>query len=501
MANKGSTEKLDPQPDKRDRLKVSDCIVVHPSGMKTALRGSIVGNFMEWYDFGIYGYLAVTMTQVFTAGMDESAGLLVTLLGFAVSFLVRPLGGMILGPLGDRIGRQRVLFMTMAIMAAATALIGLLPTASQVGLWVIAPLYLLKMLQGFSTGGEYAGATTYVSEFSPDKARGYWSSWLDVGSYMGFAAGAVVVAITTISVGEENMVTWGWRIPFLTAIPLGAIAVYLRMKLPETPSFEAAEEEGEIANPDPQDRFARHNIAGIIRLFWREILIGMALVAGSMTISYTLTSYMPTYLEKTKEIGMSNLEAAMATVPVLVAISFSLPFIGKLSDRIGRRPIFGMACVSTLVLTLPAFWMMHSGETWQVYVALFLVGIPTALYLAMGASALPALFPTASRFGAMGITFNVAVSLFGGTSALISQALVDLTGNSYMPAFYIMFFSVLAGLAVIPMRESAKRPLLGSYPTVSTEEEARELVAGQDTNPYLEHEYMPRVHHERAITK
>ncbi len=183
---------------RKKRLDADDCIVVEPKSIRTAIGGTTVGNFMEWFDFGVYGYLAVTMTTVFTEGMDKQMGLLVTLLGFAVSFLVRPLGGMVLGPLGDKIGRQKVLFFTMATMATATALIGMLPTAAQVGLWVIIPLYILKMIQGFSTGGEYAGATTYVSEFAPDKSRGYWASWLDVGSYLGFAAGAGTVAITSV---------------------------------------------------------------------------------------------------------------------------------------------------------------------------------------------------------------------------------------------------------------------------------------------------------------
>jgi MHS family proline/betaine transporter-like MFS transporter len=179
---------------KQRRFEADDCIVVETKSIRTAIGGTTVGNFMEWFDFGVYGYLALTMRTVFTEGMDEQMGLLVTLFGFAVSFLVRPLGGMVLGPLGDKIGRQKVLFFTMATMATATALIGALPTAAQVGLWVIIPLYLLKMIQGFSTGGEYAGATTYVSEFAPDKSRGYWASWLDVGSYLGFAAGAGTVA-------------------------------------------------------------------------------------------------------------------------------------------------------------------------------------------------------------------------------------------------------------------------------------------------------------------
>ncbi len=475
------------------RLRVDDCIIVHPSGMKTALRGAIVGNFMEWFDFGIYGYLAVTMTVIFTEGMDESTGLLVTLLGFAVSFLVRPLGGMILGPIGDRIGRQRVLFFTMAIMAASTALIGMLPTAGQVGLWVIVPLYLLKMVQGFSTGGEYAGATTYVAEFSPDNRRGFFSSLLDVGSYLGFAAGASIVALTTVVTtsiwGPTAMVDFGWRIPFLTAIPLGAIAIYFRMRIPETPSFEAAAEDEEEVEYEPNHPLYRHGLTGILRYYWREVLIGMAIAAATMSVSYMITSYMPTYLEK--EVGISNLGAAVATVPVLVVLALCLPFIGALSDRIGRRPIYAIAVVSTLVLMLPAFAIMRIGETWAVFVALIMVTIPAAFYLAICASTVPALFPTPSRFSGMGLTWNIAVSLFGGTTPLISQLLIDLTGNAFMPAFYVMFFAVLAGVALIPMRESARRPLFGSVPTVLSVAEAQALVDGQDDNPLIDTGSMP----------
>lgn len=469
-------------------MTVDDVIVVHPSGMKQALTGAIVGNFMEWFDFGIYGYLAVTMHHVFFSGLPDNVGLLVTLLGFAVSFLVRPLGGMVLGPIGDKIGRQKVLFLTMAIMATATALIGMMPTAEQANVWlIIILLYSLKMMQGFSTGGEYAGATTYVSEFSPDKRRGYWSSWLDVGSYLGFAAGASVVGLCTVVLGQETMNDWGWRIPFLMAIPLGAVAIYFRMRIPETPSFEAESES--LTEYDPHDKFARHGIGGIIRLFWREILIGIAIVSASMTISYALTSYMPTYLEK--EMGLTSVQAIMASVPIYAGTAIALPFIGRWSDKVGRKKVYAVSFIGTIILVLPAFWLMHQGTGIHITIALIMVAIPSALSLALGASALPALFPTASRFGAMGLTFNIAVSLFGGTTALISQALIEATGNQYMPAFYITFFAVIALFALIPMRESAQRPLLGSFPTVSSLEEAQALVDGQDNNPDLDPDTMP----------
>jgi len=478
-------------PSDPPRLEVDDVIVVDKKRIRTAIGGTVVGNFMEWFDFGIYGYLAVTLAVVFTADLPDPWGLLVTLLGFAISFLVRPIGGLVLGPLGDKIGRQKVLFFTMAMMAVATALIGVLPTSAQIGLWAIVPLYVLKMVQGFSTGGEYAGATTYVAEFSPDRRRGFWSSWLDLGSYVGFAAGASVVALTTVITqgiwGEDAMVEFGWRIPFLVAIPLGIVAIWFRLKIPETPAYEStAGREDEIS---PDDPLARHGIGGILRHHWREVLIGIAIVAATNTAGYALTSYMPTYLEN--EVGISNLGAAVATVPVLIVMSACLPLIGLLSDRIGRRPVYLIAAGSTLLLMVPAFAVMQIGEEWAVFIALAMVAIPVAFYVAVSASALPALFPTASRFGAMAIAYNVSVSLFGGTTPLFSQGLIELTGNTYMPAFYIMFFAALGAVALLSMRESAGRPLLGSVPTVETVAEAEHVVEHQDEDPRIDTSTMP----------
>ncbi|WP_430591686.1 MFS transporter [Humidisolicoccus flavus] len=474
------------------RLEVDDVLVVKRSKIRTAISGTAVGNFMEWFDFGIYGYLAVTMTAVFTTGFDENVGLLIVLLGFAVSFLVRPFGGMVLGPLGDKIGRQKVLFVTMAMMAVATGLIGMLPTSAAIGGWAIVLLYFLKMVQGFSTGGEYAGASTYVAEFSPDKSRGFWSSFLDVGSYLGFAAGASVVAITTFVsesiAGPTAMVDGAWRIPFLLAIPLGAVAIWFRLRIPETPAYADAEQSGETVH-NADDPLARQGLRGIVRLYWRPLLIAVALVAATNTVSYALTSYMPAYLET--EVGVSNVMAAVATVPVLILLACMLPFIGRLSDKIGRKPLYWCAVISTLVLTLPAFAIMQTGLIWAVLLALVMLAVPLAFYAAIAASTLPAMFPTASRFGAMGLAYNVSVSLFGGTTPLISEALIQLTGNSYMPAFYVMFFAVVASIALLSMKESARRPLLGSMPTVETQAEAVALVEGQDSDPLIDTSTMP----------
>ncbi|MCU1566371.1 MAG: transporter [Pseudarthrobacter sp.] len=490
MSDYPSTQTLPPT---SRRLLTEDCIVVDKRELRKAQIGAGVGNFIEWYDIGIYGYLTLTMTSVFTEGMDQRMGLLVTLLGFAVSFIVRPLGGMILGPMGDRIGRRKVLFFTMAIMASATTLIGLLPTAGQVGLWVIVPLYLLKMLQGFSTGGEYSGAATYVAEFSPDRHRGFWTALLNTGAQLGFAAGAAVVAGTTVIStalrGESAMLDGGWRIPFLLALPLGLVAISLRKRIPESPSFEVASEKAETKDAD--SIFVRQNLPKIIKLYWPQILVGIALVAADGTSSYTVTSYMPTYLES--QVGMASVTTAVATVVILLLQAIIVPFVARWSDRIGRRPIYAMATLGNLVLLVPAFALMRLGEMWSLYLALFMVSLPSAFFLALTGAVMSELFPTASRYGSVGLTHNLAISLFGGTTPLVSQVLVQVTGNSYAPAFYVMFFSAVALVALTKMRESAGRPLLGSVPVVSSSEEAAVLVKDQDSNHHIDTSTMPLV--------
>jgi MHS family proline/betaine transporter-like MFS transporter len=472
--------------NKTRRLQTDDCIIVDKSELRKAQIGAGVGNFIEWYDIVIYGYLAVTMTSVFTEGMDGRMGLLVTLLGFAVSFVVRPLGGMILGPLGDKIGRRKVLFFTMAIMAGATTTIGLLPTAGQVGLWVIIPLYLLKMLQGFSTGGEYSGASTYIAEFSPDRNRGFMTALLNSGSMLGFAVGAGVVAVTTAAAtsawGESAMHDGAWRIPFLLAAPLGVLAISLRSRIPESPSFEVAQAKFDNGDVDPI--FVRHNLPNILKFYWPQILIGCALIAADGTSSYMLTSYMPTYLET--QVGSPAVHTAVAAVLVLLLQAILIPIVGRWSDRIGRRPIYTMATIGNLILLVPAFWLMHIGTLWSLYLAMFLVMVPSAFFLALTGAVMSELFPTASRYGCVGVTHNLSISIFGGTTPLVSQILVEVTGNSYAPAYYIMFFSAVALVAVLKMRESASRPLLGSVPVVSSRDEAAELVRDQDNNERID---------------
>ncbi|GIU55976.1 hypothetical protein NicSoilC12_17250 [Arthrobacter sp. NicSoilC12] len=257
------------------------------------------------------------------------------------------------GWLGDKIGRQKVLAATLMIMAASTFAVGLLPGYAQIGIWAAVLLVLFKVIQGFSTGGEYAGATTFVSEYAPDKRRGFFASFLDMGSYLGFALGAALVSVLQLTLGQDTMEQWGWRIPFLLAGPLGLIAVYFRSKIEESPQFQATLDAQENLAKDAtaSDTTASKGPVGIVKAYWRSLIVAMILVAAANTAGYALTSYMPTYLTESK--GYDELHGTLLTIPVLVIMSLCIPLTGRLSDRIGRRPVLWIGAISTVVLATP----------------------------------------------------------------------------------------------------------------------------------------------------
>ncbi|MEW9871275.1 MFS transporter [Arthrobacter sp. HS15c] len=475
----------------RRRLKESDVNVVNQPMLKKALGGTIVGNTMEWFDVGVFGYLITTMGPVFLPEADKSVQTLFLLGTFAATFIARPLGGVVFGWLGDKVGRQKVLAATLMLMAASTFAVGLLPGYAQIGIWAAALLVILKLVQGFSTGGEYAGATTFVSEYAPDKRRGFFASFLDMGSYLGFALGAALVSVLQLTLGQTAMEEWGWRIPFLIAGPLGLIAIYFRNKIEESPQFQATldaqESIGQAAAAADVD--AAKSPVEIVKAYWRSLIVAMILVAAANTAGYALTSYMPTYLTESK--GYDPVHGTLLTIPVLVVMALCIPLTGKLSDRIGRRPVLWIGAISTVVLATPAFLLIGIGSVWSTLAGLSLIAFPVTFYVANLASALPAQFPTANRYSAMGIAYNFAVAIFGGTTPFIVAALITATGDDMMPAYYLMGTSLVGAVAIYFLKESAQRPLPGSMPSVDTQAEARELVATQDENPLIDLDDMP----------
>ncbi len=465
-------------PDEAERdWDVDDVVVTEPSTIRRAIGAAAIGNITEWYDFGVYAYFSPTIEKVFFHGLNDTAGAIATAGLFAAAFLVRPFGGLFFGPLADRIGRNRVLATTMILMALGTFSIGCIPSEHSIG--VFAPMLLLvaRLVQGFSTGGEYGNAMTFISEYAPDRKRGFWGSWLEFGTFTGYLMGAIIVTVVTATVSEGTLVSWAWRIPFFVALPLGVIGVYLRVKLGDTPAYLALESESEEREKENK---AGKELKRILRL-WPYLLVCMGLVLAWNVTNYMLTSYMPTYVTSTvpKYQGGSGVSETTSEILQIIVMAIALvliPLVGMLSDRVGRKPIVYVGSIGLVVLAFPSILLIRSQSIAGVFGGLLIMGLLLICFSATIPSTLPSLFPTQVRSGALSIAFNVSVSLFGGTTSVVVTSLVGATGNLDWPAIYLVATGLIGVASISFMFEPNGKKMWGSAPAAATHEEAVELV-------------------------
>ncbi|KAB7768866.1 glycine betaine/L-proline transporter ProP [Xanthomonas maliensis] len=455
---------------RRRHLQLEEVTVVDRGMLRKAVGAAALGNAMEWFDFGVYGYLAVTLGQVFFPSTNPTAQLIATFATFTVAFLVRPLGGLVFGPLGDRYGRQKVLAATMILMALGTFSIGLIPSHARIGLWAPVLLLLARLLQGFSTGGEYGGAATFIAEYATDRNRGLMGSWLEFGTLGGYIAGAATVTVLQAALSEAQMLAWGWRVPFLIAGPLGLLGLYLRMKLEETPAFRAYAEQAE----QRERQTAGQGLMTLLRLHWPALLKCVGLVLVFNVTDYMLLTYMPSYLSVT--MGYAESKGLLLIILVML-VMMPLNVVGGLfSDRLGRRPMIIGACVALFALAVPCLLLVGSGNDWLIFAGLMLLGLALVCFTSSMPSTLPALFYTPVRYSALSIAFNVSVSLFGGTTPLVTAWLVERSGDPLVPAYYLMGAAAIGLITMLFVRETAGLPLRGSPPAVGSTDEARALL-------------------------
>ncbi|MEV6792984.1 glycine betaine/L-proline transporter ProP [Streptomyces sp. NPDC051320] len=474
---------------RKKSLNAEDVSVADRPKVRRAVAAAALGNTMEWFDFGVYAYLAGTLGKVFFPSSSPGAQVVATFATFAAAFLVRPLGGLVFGPLGDRIGRQKVLATTMIMMAISTFAVGFLPSYGAVGF--VAPVLLLicRLVQGFSTGGEYAGATTYIAEYAPDRRRGFLGSWLDFGTFIGYSLGSGMVTVLTLAVGQDGLVDWAWRVPFLVAGPLGAIGLYMRLKLEETPAFKkeaAYVHEQAVARGEPEEdpveearQSGKGRLKEIFTQHWEAVLICMGLVLLYNVTNYMVTSYLPTYMTST--LGQNETTAQLLVLATMLLVVLTITTVGRTSDRWGRRPVFMAGSVALIALSYPSFVMIRQGGILWPAVGCGILGLLLVCFAGTSASTLPALFPTRLRYGALSIAFNVSVSLFGGTTPLFASGLVEASGNKMVPAYYLMVAGVIGLISTLFLHETAGKPLRGSGPMVETPAQARRAVAHSRT--------------------
>lgn len=463
-------------------MQINDITIIDDKKLKKAITAAALGNAMEWFDFGVYGFVAFALGQVFFPGADPGIQMIAALATFSVPFLVRPLGGLFFGALGDKFGRQKVLSVTIIIMSVSTFCIGLIPGYATIGIWAPILLLLAKLAQGFSVGGEYTGAAIFVAEYSPDRKRGFLGSWLDFGSIAGFILGAGVVVLISSIVGDANFLEWGWRIPFFIAAPLGLIGIYLRHALEETPTFQQhvdkidSDSRKDIAEP-PKVSFRE-----ILTKQWRPLIICVGMVIATNVTYYMLLTYMPSYLSHS--LHYSEDHGVLIIIAIMVGMLFVQPFMGMLSDRFGRKPFVIIGSIGLFILAIPCFILINSDVIGLIFLGLLILAVLLNCFIGVMASTLPAMFPTHIRYSALAIAFNVSVLIAGLTPTIVAW-LVEATNNLYMPAYYLMVISVIGLVTGIFMKETANRPLKGATPAASDRAEAREIL--QEHHDNIEH--------------
>lgn len=421
--------------------------------LRRVITAASIGNFVEWFDFAVYGFLATILTREFFPSGDPTVGLLKTFAVFAVAFAFRPLGGLCFGIIGDRIGRKRTLAVTILLMAGSTTLIGLLPTHASIGNWAPLLLTVIRCLQGFSAGGEYAGACAYLMEHAPRGRRAFYGSFIPVSTFSSFACAAVVAYALDASLSPADMTAWGWRIPFLAAAPVGLIGVYLRTRLNETPAFTALETKHEIAHAPLLDA---------LRSQGRDILKLGAFISVTALSFYTFTTYFATYLQVAGH--LSRATSLLVTVLALFFAAALCPFAGLFSDRIGRRGTIACTCIYILDTVYPAFALGKSGDLPHSLLGVALLAVGAVAANVVTAPLLSEVFVTRTRYTASAITYNLAYTIFGGTAPLVATWLISATGQNLAPAFYLMAVALFAMAGGLRLRETSSSALGESEP-------------------------------------
>ncbi|GAA1871834.1 MFS transporter [Brevibacterium marinum] len=378
--------------------------------------------------------------------------------------MFRPLGGLILGPLGDKVGRQHVMVLTIIMMTIPTTIIGILPSYSTLGAFAPVLLLLCRMVQGFSTGGEYGGAAVYMAESAPDRRRGFCGSFLEMGTLAGTASAAFVCTIILVVVGSDGMEAGWWRLPFLLTLPLGAVALWLRMKLDEPEAFSQTTSKQQANRKPFRELFTGYK---------KQIVMLMAFVVLLNVGQYMVLTYMPTYLSSI--LGHSEVTSNFMLVGLLLAMIAVVSPLGRLTDSIGRKPVLYTSAIGFIVLSVPAFMLMHAEGRFLQFLGLGIIALLQVMMQSCVSATLPAIFPTQVRFSGFAIGYNISTAIFGGTTAAVNTFVIQATGFDLFPAVYLVGAGIIGLIGIHFFNETAGRPIDGDTPPGSEDEELAEM--------------------------
>jgi len=426
---------------------------------RRAFIGATSGHLIEWYDYGVYGFLAVYIGKSFFVSDDPTTSLLASFAAFALSFFIRPLGGLFFGPLADKIGRRKTLITVLVMMAGSTCLLGLLPTYATLGIAAPILLVLIRCVQGFSAGGEIGTITSFISEYAGPGRRGFATCWLMVTAVLGLLLGGAVANGMTWTLGAQTMLDWGWRIPFLLAAPLGLISMYIRLKLEDSPEFLALLRAGQTSRAP-------------LREVWqwkRAIALVFFIITLHSSIFYLVLTFASTYMSSILKFDSGTTLFYVFTASFSAA--FVMPFGGAFTDRYGRKPF--LLVVGTLA-TLAMYWMFKSAPTATAasfFWPLMAVAILFGLYASSTYALMSELLPTRIRSTGIAVAYNIPVAVFGGSAPLISTWLIKLTGDITSPWYFYVGTGVVSLIALLLLRQ-------GDFVASTGVAQARQIATG-----------------------
>ena len=409
------------------------------SQSRRAVSAAVIGNVLEWYDFGVYGFVAAIIGKNFFPGTDDVTQLLSAFLTFGLGFLARPVGGIVIGRMGDTHGRKAALMLTIFLMALGTVLIGVLPTYATIGFAAPALLLLARLMQGFSTGGEWGGSTAFIVEWAPKEKRGLYGSFQQMSVVFGLLLGSSFAALLNSVLTQDQMVAWGWRIPFLVGALLGPVGLYMRRTIDETPHYERVKQ---AAPAGGRSGFALAATAFGFTIVWTVAF-------------YVLLTYMPSWTGKYMKLTAA--QALWSNSIGLVALVIAIPIMGHLSDRYGRRPLLLTCCAAFIILPWPLFTYLASGNVPYVVLVLIQIGIAIviSLYSGAGPAAIAEVFPTRSRSTWMTTGYALAVAIFGGSAPYLSIWMISKLGSPIAPVWYLIASAIVSFFVIWNLKETA----------------------------------------------